>query len=275
MDVTKTIPFREMYEMDFDVRVCDAVKRDWRINKIFSCINKPKKKNIFIYLNNCTAEYRMKDGRIFSARDGDVVCMPRGLEYTVEFFCSEPDSYTVGINAMFENCGKDFIPEGDIVIVHPAPENCIGMLFEEVNDSFMSSPVLHVRIKAVFFEILSDILKNIRHEKHIGKKYEVIKNGIIMIENGIMPEMSVKEIAERCNVSEIYFRRLFKEYSGVSPIEYIINSRISRAKKYLKYENISIGDIAELCGFESTAYFSRLFKQKTGVSPMKYRERYS
>mgnify|MGYP003434881076 FL=1 len=59
MDVTKTIPFREMYEMDFDVRVCDAVKRDWRINKIFSCINKPKKKNIFLYLNNCTAEYRM------------------------------------------------------------------------------------------------------------------------------------------------------------------------------------------------------------------------
>lgn len=274
IDVTETIPFREMYEMDFDVRVCDCVKQDWKVNKIFSCINKPKKKNNFLYLNNCTARYKMKDGREIYAKGGDVVCMPKGNEYTVEFFCNEADSCTVGINAMFKYCGEDFVPEGDITIVSASSDSCMKMLFEEVNDAFMSSPILYVKIKSVFCEILSEILRNIRHEKHIEKKFEVIKDGIILMEKGIVSEISIKEIADMCNVSEIYFRRLFKEYSGVSPIEYIINSKISRAKKYLKYENISIGNIAELCGFESAAYFSRLFKKKTGDSPIRYREKF-
>lgn len=270
--MNKIISFQKMYEMDFNIKVCDAVKCDWKDCRIFSCMGRPKAKNIFVYLNNCSAEYKLKDGRILHAHSGDVIYTPIGLEYSVEFFMSEYDSFTIGINAMFtDKYGNDFIPEGDIAIVNTQPEDCTITLFSDINDLFKSSPVFYSRIKSVFYEILSGLLKNMRHEKYIGKKYEVIKDGILLIENGCFEKISVADIAKMCNVSEIYFRKLFKEYSGISPVEYIIDSKISRAKKYLRYENIGIGNVAELCGFESCSYFSRLFKKKTGMTPIKYR----
>lgn len=270
--MNKTISFQKMYEMDYNIKVCDAVKQDWKDCRTFSCMGKPKTKNIFVYLNNCSAEYKLKDGRVMHACSGDVVYTPIGLEYSVEFFVNERDSFTIGINAMFtDKKGESFVPEGDIAIIGTRPEDCTVTLFSDINDLFMSSPVFYSRIKSVFYEILSVLLKKMRHEKHIGKRYDVIKDGILLIENGCFEKISIADIAKKCNVSEIYFRKLFKEYSGKSPAGYIIDSKISRAKKYLRYENIGIENIAELCGFESGSYFSRLFKKKTGMTPIKYR----
>lgn len=270
--MNKTIPFNDLYEADFNIEVLDSMMQYWKTYKTFSCLNRPKTKNIFVYLHNCTGKYMLKDGRVMYAHSGDIVFTPIGLEYKVEFDCPSEDSYTVGVNAIFfDRDGEGFIPEGDILIFNSSPSDCVEILFGDVNNLFMSSPICPLKIKSVFYEILSDLLRKMRNERNIKRKYDIIKDGILLIESGNCNEFTIKEIADKCNVSEIYFRRLFKEYSGISPMEYIINSKISRAKQYLKHENISIGNIAELCGFESVAYFSRLFKKKTGMSPLKYR----
>lgn len=273
--MNKTIPFQELYGRNFKIDVLSVTKHDWRINNIFSCINHPKTKNNILYLHNYNAEYTFKDGRIFHASNGDVVINPIGVEYSVKFSCNAPDGCTIGINAMFEDeNNENIIPEGDILIIHTLSDDYLYELFSDINDAFMSAPLFYAKIKSNFYEMLSELLRTVRNEKHIGKKYEVIKKGILYMESGNCSEIKIREIADMCNVSEVYFRRLFKEYSGVSPVEYIINSRIERAKKYLKYENTGICDIAYRCGFESESYFSRLFKKKTGLSPKKYREKY-
>lgn len=268
----KTIPFYEMYELDFNITVLDSMKQYWKTTDTFSCMNNPKTKNIFVYLNNCTAVYTLKDGRKLHAKSGDIVFTPIGLEYSVKFNCKHDDSYTIGINVIFSDAsGMELIPEGDILISSTQTVDCVDMLFSHIDTAFLSSPICPSKIKSSFYEILSDFLRVMRNEKTIEQKFTVIKKGILIIESGNCQELTVKEIAKRCNVSEIYFRRLFKDYSGLSPTEYIINSKLTRAKQYLKHENISISTIAELCGFESSAYFSRLFKKKTGITPSKYR----
>lgn len=269
------IPFKQMYDAEFSVRVLNAMRQTWWEEEGFSCINNPKTKNIFVYLNNCSAKYTMKDGRMLFAKDGDVVYTPIGMEYSVKFSSYATDSFTIGINAcFFDENNKEFIPEGDISIIPSSSANYNAMLFLRINDGFMTSPVCNLRIKALFLDMLSDLLRSVRNEKHIGRKYDVIKSGILFMENELYCAENIKigEIARMCNVSEVYFRKLFKEYSGMTPVEYILNSKICRAKKYLKFENIGIGEIAVLCGFESDAYFSRIFKKKTGISPLKYRE---
>lgn len=75
-----------------------------------------------------------------------------------------------------------------------------------------------------------------------------------------------------CKVSECYFRRLFKEFSGMTPVEYITHNKIKKAKNYLKYENIPIGKIALLLGFSDASYFTKQFKSATGITPAEYKK---
>ena len=103
-------------------------------------------------------------------------------------------------------------------------------------------------------------------------RFSVIEKGISYLENDISGNLPISEIAAMCNVSEIYFRRLFKEYSGLSPVEFRIKSRLRKAKEFLKYDNLTIAEISERVGFPDTAYFAKLFKSRVGISPTEYRK---
>jgi AraC family transcriptional activator of pobA len=81
----------------------------------------------------------------------------------------------------------------------------------------------------------------------------------------------VKEIADLVGYSYDYFRHQFLKYFGVSPKDYIINERISRAKKRLIETDDSIAKIAERYSFDSPSHFTRIFKKVVGISPLEYR----
>ena len=82
--------------------------------------------------------------------------------------------------------------------------------------------------------------------------------------------IQINELAALCGISESYFRRIFQGEFGCSPIQYVRNLRISRAKELLKSDLYSISDVAELSGFHDECYFSREFKKAVGVSPSVY-----
>lgn len=81
------------------------------------------------------------------------------------------------------------------------------------------------------------------------------------------PELANKVLAEQCNLSEVYFRRLFIKSFGVTPKQYVIDARINKAKQMLTDGLLKIEAVAEACGFSSPYHFCRLFRQKTGVTP--------
>ena len=85
-----------------------------------------------------------------------------------------------------------------------------------------------------------------------------------------LPDITNKNLAEICNISEIYFRKLFLKAYGVTPKQYIIDTRIKRAKQFLSDGNLKVISVAEECGFSNQYHFSRIFKEKTGVTPTDY-----
>ena len=64
----------------------------------------------------------------------------------------------------------------------------------------------------------------------------------------------------------------FKKHTNCAPIEFLLNVRLNKAKQLLVSTNISIGKIADMCGFSSANYFGLIFKKKEGISPAKYRK---
>ncbi len=82
---------------------------------------------------------------------------------------------------------------------------------------------------------------------------------------------SVASLAVRADMSEVHFRRCFKQIYHVSPQQYLTDLRLGKAKELLRYDILPVTEIAVLSGFTDPCYFSRLFKQKTGFSPSEYR----
>jgi len=83
-------------------------------------------------------------------------------------------------------------------------------------------------------------------------------------------KISNDELAGLTGLSTVYFRKLFFEQFGISPIAYVHNLRITKAKEMLKSDYGSITDIALSLGYNNIYDFSRDFKNHTGVSPSNY-----
>jgi AraC-like DNA-binding protein len=88
--------------------------------------------------------------------------------------------------------------------------------------------------------------------------------------------MSLRGLARIAGMSPSNFSRVFKDRTGVSPIQMVNRLRIEQAQALLREfaRDIHIDEVAARSGFEDPYYFSRLFKRRTGLSPAAYRARF-
>lgn len=94
------------------------------------------------------------------------------------------------------------------------------------------------------------------------------------ITNTFYKDISLALLAERCDISEQHYCRLFKKYTGTTPAAYIISLRLSHACDLLtKGECKKISAIAAECGFHSTTYFNKVFRREIGMNPAQFRDR--
>lgn len=106
-----------------------------------------------------------------------------------------------------------------------------------------------------------------------GGKRGLLAEALQFIENNTNSEMKVEDIAARAYLSPNYFRKVFKEVTGLTPIEYINRIRISRACKFLNEGSMTISQVAEVVGINDLSYFSRLFKSLVGCTPSEFKKK--
>ena len=108
-------------------------------------------------------------------------------------------------------------------------------------------------------------------EQPKSRLFELIRPALERIYAGYKTEeLSIVSLAGLCYISPTYFRRVFKEVFGVSPISFIKALRIDSAVALLKSGDFSVSDVALAVGFTDAKYFSREFKKVKGVSPASY-----
>lgn len=100
----------------------------------------------------------------------------------------------------------------------------------------------------------------------------LIENIKIYIEEHLLQEISMEQMAAFFGYNEKYLGRLFKSKTGQSISEYCNIRRVSIAKKLLRNSRQRISEIAGQCGFNNVTYFNRIFKKVTGQSPQMYRD---
>lgn len=208
-------------------------------------------------------EYDFGDKQVFMEK-GNIIYLPKNSTYTV----------------------RSKIPGGCFAINFDIDENITFdpfVLKTKNTQVFLESFKQAERVwkaKNIGYEIkckseLYGIIYNMLKEYELGyvakSKALLIKPAIDYIHSSYTKEnISIPFLSGMCNMSETYFRQIFMATFGISPIKYINQLKIGRAKELLLSKMYSVNEISSLSGFFDTSYFCREFKKATGVSPSEY-----
>ena len=86
--------------------------------------------------------------------------------------------------------------------------------------------------------------------------------------------LQTEELAERCGLSKYHFIHLFRMCMGMTPYSYLIRIRMERAETLLQTGDMTVQEVAFVCGYNDPLYFSRAFSRHFGVSPTDYKQRF-
>ena len=106
-----------------------------------------------------------------------------------------------------------------------------------------------------------------------SKDYNRIAPILDYIQDNLAEPLTLDQISGKFFISKHYLCRIFKAATGFSVMEYIIYSRILRARQLLQ-EGISVQQAGELSGFSDNSHFIRTFGNLTGTSPGRYAKEY-
>jgi AraC-like DNA-binding protein len=226
----------------------------------------PRKQHGLVLVQKGKGRYVFQNQLVLETNPGTLLYLPKGWKYYVETL---EDTECVCVNFSLL---EDVSPEPWIY----RPKNFTQ--WEEMFDRLLrlwKYPALgyKARCKAVLYEMLATIEED-QQIKYLPKgKKERIENAILRMEEEFQKgnNVDIPFLAEQCDMSQTYFRRLFHSLYGVSPKQYILSARMRWAKNMLKGTDDSIAEIAKNCGYDSVYYFSRAFRIHEGVSPSEYR----
>ncbi len=266
----KLLAPKDICSKNFELSDIFAMYQHWFKNETFT-METPRKSGAFLYFSACSGSYTTADNRVFNVPRGSLVYIPAGSTYKTAFNITPGSSkHTLLIEfnmkdkeGLFSFSRDPFIVKSAFILNHAS---MIIDIVEECTKPAYSPALIRSYLYRILYEI-SSLYKN-----ELPQKYKHIEKGILYLESNTSSKINVEGIADMCHVSSGCFRRLFKEYSGMTPTEYHLTHQLSRAKKILLSSDISIENIAYSLGFADAAHFSKTFKKNYGITPGQYRK---
>ena len=266
----RIVPFEELYYTDFLISESLVKPQNWyNRSNYYSCIGKPKPSHTLLWFKNASAKITDSNLNVIEVKKNQLAYMSKDIQYSVEFFDTAPDQVdTVVLHFQLKSVdGDDITPSMVPVVCLKDIDISMQMEIEMIADEFKKNLVCLPEITSVIYRIFAYICKK-QHRRIIKHKYAYIREGINLLESNC--DKSMEEIAEICGVSEGYFRRLFREYSGDNPIDFRQKHRIEKAKQMLLLGSFTVGEIAHELHFSDIYHFSKTFKKFVGVSPQNF-----
>ena len=245
------------------IRVIRAENRN--CHKKFFVDGRPS--DVFVYILDGNCSYVCEDGTTFTVKAGDIMYLANGEKYSI---CINEDYRFIFCDFEFEETAPRksavFTPKHD-----SSAEKLFVKLLNLYNTQsktyFTDSLSLIYSIYSTGISTHSDyyVTKSIRSKMldikdYVDKHYSDIS-------------LTVTDLASLADMSEVYFRKMFKLEIGASPSKYIISVRLNKAKQLMKYYPfLTLEECAKESGFSSLHYFSRVFNNEFGINPSKYRK---
>ena len=154
----------------------------------------------------------------------------------------------------------------------------VKILFEILNtilhsDNDQKDPeIILAHLNSLLTEFNTAYFKNVPKEKSETTKLSKYIEFQIAVETHLAEQQSINTIAGNLSVTTNHLYNIVKEFSGVSPKEFITNRLMLEAQRKLFYSETSVKELAYELGFNDPDYFSKLFKKTTGKSVTRFVE---
>lgn len=215
----------------------------------------------------------IKDGKHTPAHKGDTVildCYKPHEYYTNDSFESIW-VHIAGANSyeLFEEIERS---DGNLIKCKDI-QHVEKLLFRIFNGIKSDNPPTELNLSLDIYKLFAELL-NPQSAKSKGENsYEdcvqIVKE---YISENLNENLTVGKLAEIVNMSSSHFSRIFKRQTGFSPYDYILISRLNRAKYLLQVSDMTVASIAYETGFNSESNFIFFFTENAGISPGKFRK---
>lgn len=136
-----------------------------------------------------------------------------------------------------------------------------------------SDIILRKLLECVMVHVLRNNELSIK-DSSIQVKHDEIEIIQQYIRDHYSEKITLDHLSELVNINKYYLIRLFKQQTGLSPIDYLIHVRLAEAEKLLAHTDVTISKISDMVGFHSPSHFSKTFKESNHSTPSTFRKMY-
>ncbi|MDO4189930.1 MAG: AraC family transcriptional regulator, partial [Lachnospiraceae bacterium] len=145
------------------------------------------------------------------------------------------------------------------------------------SSSYLRDMEIHEKLSSLLLNIMKESwnknLNDNESETSLEKRKD-IKLIREYIEENYDKDIKLDDLAKSYNISKYYLSHIFKEQYGTSITNYIINTRITKAKHLLRFSDLTTTEIANQVGYEDANYFIRMFKKVENITPGEYKKKW-
>ncbi len=270
----KIVQFKDLHKMEFDLHNVIIIHQFLRDKDVFRVPEGGRQENGLLFLSNCSFEYLTPDGEMYEkALKESIVYIPKGANYICRFNTSNRSANTEDgsdylINFILtDETGEEFILSDDRIVFPTDKRKYYHDCFVRIDTIGRKWVSPSARIKSMMYDLLCDISLDLQKSDIMHRNFASIYPAIQYIQTTDLASVDTEELAEICRISKSCFYRLFREYTGMAPLEYINHLKIKQAQKMLQSGILNVTEIAESLGYTDASYFARYYKKVTGHSP--------
>ena len=209
------------------------------------------------------------NNKIYTVNEGDTFLLPMGSNH---IYYSNPDNQFERIWINFKGelaCALlDIYKLNDIIVFRNVNTHDIFTEIHEACKKLSDPEEYKTHSSQLFFKLIQTLSNNKRTTSAVTSEIEQIR---LYIDCNITENLKISDIAQKFSFSNEHIIRIFKKNYGITPHQYILQSKIRLAMIMLKMTNSRIDEIAEQLGFSDSHHFSTQFKKLMGYKPSLYR----
>ena len=211
------------------------------------------------------SRYIFDDGTELTLRPGQLLYLPKGSTYRVENI-ELGEWYAINFHVQQEDAGQP-----QVISVRSAQS--FSRLFAEAEELWKRRlPGYRMQATGLLYSLLGKLQQENGLPYSSGEKLQRIRPAVDYLhENYTAEALRIDHLASLCGMTPEYFRQIFRNQFGTSPIKYINKLKVRRAEELLRSGLYTVTEAALMSGFSDMSHFSREFKKTTGKAPTIYR----
>ena len=197
-----------------------------------------------------------------SVRKGDILYIPLGSSYFQKCDRETIVCFHLNVSGQISSRFEAFTPED--------PDRICSLFLRAEELWRRKPPNYELLCMSILYEILAGT--GLSAEEHRHESSELLKPAMAYLDAHLCSaDLSLCEMCARAHISRTYLNQLFRRIYGQTPISYVNERRIERARQLLRSGDCSTEEVAALCGFRDVKYFYVVFKRLSGMTTREYK----